>query len=105
MHVRQPEVTALKAIGQLRVIEPEQVQDGGMQVVDMNLILAGVKAKIVRFAEGQHSLQFVACSAASFHRFDAWSPVGSDKIICACSQFMVQPRISSLVGDLSVLFR
>ena len=36
MHVRQPEIAALETIGQFRVIETEQVQNGRVQVVDVN---------------------------------------------------------------------
>jgi hypothetical protein len=34
VHVRQAEVAPLEAVGQLRVIDAEQVQDGGLQIVD-----------------------------------------------------------------------
>ena len=38
VHVGEPEVAALEAVGQLLVIDPHQVQDGGLQVVDRHRI-------------------------------------------------------------------
>ena len=38
VHVGQPEVAALVAIRQAFVVEPHQVQDRGMQIVEMDLI-------------------------------------------------------------------
>ncbi len=37
--VGQPEVAALEAIGQLEMVEAEQVQDRGLQVVDVDSVL------------------------------------------------------------------
>src|SRR4051794_7170974 len=36
--VRQPEVAAVVAVGQLRVVEPEQGEDGRVQVVDVHAV-------------------------------------------------------------------
>ena len=48
MHVRQSEVAAGVAIGKSFVVESEQVQDGGVQVVDVNLVFDGREAELVR---------------------------------------------------------
>ena len=40
MHVGQAEVAALETIGQLRVVEAEQVQDGGVEVADVDSVVA-----------------------------------------------------------------
>ena len=45
LHVRQPEVAAGVAVGQLLVVQPEQVQHRGVQVVDVDLVLDGVVAR------------------------------------------------------------
>ena len=47
MHVGQPEIAALETVGQLGVIEAEQVQQRGVQVVDVNAILDDVEAELV----------------------------------------------------------
>ena len=39
MDVREAEVAALKAEGESFVIEPEQVKDGRLEVVDVHLVL------------------------------------------------------------------
>jgi len=45
---RQPEVPALEAVGQLRVVESEQVQQRRVQVVDADLVLDDVEGELVR---------------------------------------------------------
>ncbi len=51
MHVGQPEVAALEAERQFRVIQAEQMQDGRLQVVDVDAILDGGEAQLVGGAE------------------------------------------------------
>ena len=51
VHVGQPEVAALEAEGQLRVIEAQQVQDRRLQVVDVDAVLDGDEAELVGGAE------------------------------------------------------
>ena len=57
MHIRQPEVAALEAVGQPGVLQAEQVQDGRLQVVDVDRILADVEAKLVGSAVGEARLR------------------------------------------------
>jgi hypothetical protein len=47
MHVGQPEVAAGVAVGELFVIEAEELEHGGMQVVDVDGVLGGLEAKFV----------------------------------------------------------
>ena len=47
VHVGQAEVAAGVAVGQLLVVEAEQVQDRGVQVVDVDLVLDRVVAVVV----------------------------------------------------------
>src|SRR2546421_11845390 len=51
VNVGQAKVAALKSVGQLRVIEPQQSQDGRVQVVNVNLILRDVEAEFVGLAD------------------------------------------------------
>src|SRR5207237_269724 len=51
--VGQPEVAAGMAIRQLLVIEPEQMQDGGLHVVDVDRLVGDVEAEIVGRPVGQ----------------------------------------------------
>ena len=53
MHVGEAEVAALEAVGELGVVEAEQVQDGGVEVVDVDLVLDGVEAEFVGLADGR----------------------------------------------------
>ena len=48
--VGQAEVAAGVAVGELGVVEAEQVQDRGVQVVDVDLVLDGVVAVVVGLA-------------------------------------------------------
>ena len=47
VHVGQPEVAALEAVGQPRVVEAHQVQDRGLEIVDVHAVLDGVIAEVV----------------------------------------------------------
>ena len=48
--VGQAEVAALEAVGQPLVVDAEQVQDRGVQVVDVDGVLDGVVAEVVGLA-------------------------------------------------------
>src|SRR5438552_978285 len=50
VNIRKPEIAAGVAIGQLLMVEAEQMQHGGVQVVDVDLILHGEVTVIVRLA-------------------------------------------------------
>ena len=47
MHIGQPEVAAGVAVGEPGVVEAEQVQDRGVQVVDVHGVLDGLVAEFV----------------------------------------------------------
>ena len=51
MHIGQAEIAALEAIGQLGVVEAEQVQDRGVEVVDVDFVGGRVEAELVGLAE------------------------------------------------------
>ena len=48
MHVRQPEVSARVAEGEALVVETEEVEDGRLQVVDVDGIHLRLEAELVR---------------------------------------------------------
>ena len=50
MHVRQSEVSALIAVGQSFVVNSQQVQDGGVEVMNVNWIADNVDAVVIRFS-------------------------------------------------------
>ena len=47
MHVGEPEVATLKAVGEQFVVNAHQVQNGGVQVVHMDTTFDDVRAKVV----------------------------------------------------------
>ena len=47
MHIGQAEIPALVAVGQLFVIEAEEMQNGGVQVVHMDGIFLDTPADLV----------------------------------------------------------
>lgn len=51
MDVGQPIVAALEAIGQSGVIDPQEVQDGGVEIVNMHWILGDVVAVFIGLAD------------------------------------------------------
>src|SRR5439155_23958086 len=48
VHVRQPEVAALEAEREPFVIEAEQVQNGRLEIVDVNAVFGGGEAELIR---------------------------------------------------------
>mgnify|MGYP003349426135 CR=1 FL=1 len=48
MDIGQPEIASGKAVGQSFVVQPEQMQDGGVQVMDRNNLLHGPKTEFIR---------------------------------------------------------
>src|SRR5437660_11157424 len=53
VHVGEAEIPALEAVGQLRVVDPQAVQDGGVQVMHMDGVVDDVVAEVVRLAIDQ----------------------------------------------------
>jgi hypothetical protein len=47
VNLRQAEVAAMEEVGQQGAVEAEQVQDGSVQVVDVNAIVSRVEAEVV----------------------------------------------------------
>lgn len=47
MDVCQPKVSSLESVGEFKVIDAEEVENGRMQVVDMDLVLDGVEPEII----------------------------------------------------------
>src|SRR5262245_13718989 len=45
VHIRQPEIAAGVTIGEAFVVEAEQVQNRGVQVVDVDLVVNGAEAE------------------------------------------------------------
>src|SRR5262249_59512872 len=56
LDVGQPHVAAGVAVGQLLVIQAEQVQDGSVPVVDVHLPLAGLGSLIIDAPVGEAAL-------------------------------------------------
>ena len=51
VHVGQPEVAALEPVGEPGVVEAQQVQDRGLQVVDVDRVFDDVEAQVVGLAD------------------------------------------------------
>ena len=51
-HIGEAKIAALEAVGQLGVVKAEQVEQRGVEVVNVHFVLGGVESKLVRFAEG-----------------------------------------------------
>ena len=51
MHIGKPEITSLEAVCQLGVVEGEQLQDGGVEIVHMHRIFYRVETQFVAFAQ------------------------------------------------------
>src|SRR4051812_13890018 len=58
--VGQSEISALESVGQLGVIEAEQVEDRGVKVVDMHPVLDDAEAEIIGLPVGDPGLDAAA---------------------------------------------
>ena len=56
LDIGQAEVAALVAVGQARVVDPQEVEDGGVQVVDVDRVLDDVVGEVVGLAVGDPRL-------------------------------------------------
>jgi len=56
VHIGQPEIAAGVAVGELLVVEPEQVQDRRVQVVDVDRVLDRLEPELVGRANGRPTL-------------------------------------------------
>ena len=50
IHIREPIIPAIEFVRQFFVVEPQQVQDSGMQVMYADFVCDGFVAKFVGFA-------------------------------------------------------
>lgn len=56
-NIGQPEVSALVVIGQSRVIQPQEVKKGGLEIVNVDPVPDPGIAKFVGLTEGESPLQ------------------------------------------------
>ena len=60
MDVREAKVAALEAVGELLVIDPHAVQDGRVQIVDVDRVFGDIVTVVVGLAETETSLDSTA---------------------------------------------
>src|SRR5438093_1004454 len=60
VNIGETEVAALEAEGQPGVLEAQQMQEGGVDVVDMTTVLYGIEAEFVGLAHGAAGLHAAA---------------------------------------------
>ena len=53
VHIGQPIIASAEAVSQARVVQPHEVQDGCVQVVNVDLVLDRVPAEFIRGTEDQ----------------------------------------------------
>src|SRR5262249_17845565 len=59
-HISEAEGAALELIGKARVVDAERVENGRVQVVNVDWVFDDVVAEVVRFAEGYAGLDATA---------------------------------------------
>src|SRR5687767_3307090 len=80
MHIGEPEIAALEAMGQARMIEAEEVENRGVEIVDVDAIADAVEAEVVAFTvheaafhaaarepQGEAVWMMIAAVAAALH--------------------------------------
>src|SRR5262245_2494278 len=53
MHVRQPKITSLETERQAAVVEAEEVEDCGLEIVDVDAVFDRGETELVGLAEGE----------------------------------------------------
>ena len=61
MNVGEPKIAALETVGQSLVIETKQMENGGLQIVNMHWIFRNGKAKLISLAIRKTGLHATAC--------------------------------------------
>ena len=61
MHVREPEVAAGMAVGKMLVVNAQQVQHGGMQVMGVGSIFYSQDSMLVGFPMNNSTLHTATC--------------------------------------------
>ena len=61
MHIGETEIAALKAVDELLVIETKQVQDSGLEIVDMDFVAGNRKTEFVGLAIIEAPLDSATC--------------------------------------------
>ena len=61
MHISEPIVATLITVGEAFMVDPEEVEYGGLQVVDMDGILDGCVAELVGGSVGGAAADAPAC--------------------------------------------
>ena len=56
MHVGEAEVAALKAVGQLFVVNAQQIEDRGLEIVHVDFVAGDGQSQLVRLPVGKASL-------------------------------------------------
>ena len=46
MHIRQAEIAALEMVGELGVLDAEEMQNRRVQIVNVNFVLGGMEAEL-----------------------------------------------------------
>ncbi len=61
VHVGETEVASLMAIGQAFVVDSEEVETGGVKVVDVNFVFDDAKSKLIGGAVGETAFDAATC--------------------------------------------
>lgn len=51
MDIGEAEVAALKAVGEPEVVEPQEMEQRGMEIVDVDFVFGDIEAEIIGFTE------------------------------------------------------
>ena len=61
MHIRKPEIPPLKTIGEFLVVDPEEMQQRRMEIVDMHDVLYGVIPQVIGVTVTDAALNAATC--------------------------------------------
>ena len=77
MHIGQPEITSSVPIGESFMVHAEQVQDGGLQVMNIHFVIPQVVSEFITAAMDDTTLDAGSCKPRAVHTGMVTSAIGA----------------------------
>ena len=100
LHAGEFEIQSLESVGEMFVVDAEEVQDGGVEIIDVNWIPGDVVTEIVGFAPGHAGFD---AAASHPHGEASWMMVATSfgavpfALACHASSEFPSPEDQSVV--------
>ena len=103
MHIGKAKIPTLKTKGQSLVVQSQQMQDRGVKIMDMNLVLDNMKAKIIGLSERDSRLDTAARQANGKCVWMMIAPVAMVTIDHRCPAKFTTPDNQGVIEQSAIL--